>query len=164
MPALAPGTIAPNFSLEGTDGKKHQLDVERKSNLVVAAFFKKECPVCQLTLPFLERIHGAYKGAPVEVLGIGQNNADEAIQFAAEYGLTFPIALDDHPYSVSVKYGLTNVPSIFLIDHDGKILQTMAGFDKQGLIDLSKVLAQRTGKPASPVFTKKDNVPDFKPG
>ncbi|MDD5543801.1 MAG: TlpA disulfide reductase family protein [Acidobacteriia bacterium] len=164
MPALSPGTIAPDFSLEGTDGKKHQLEAERQSKLVVAAFFKKECPICQLTVPFLEKIHGAYKDAPVEMLGIAENDAEEAKRFASEYGLTFPVALDDHPYSVSAKYRLTNVPSIFLIDHDGKILQTMVGFDKQGLIDLSKEIAQRTGLPAAPVFTKKDDVPDYKPG
>jgi peroxiredoxin len=164
MSALTPGRTAPSFSLEGTDRKTYTLGDDLKSKLVVAAFFKKECPVCQLAFPFLERIHQAYQGAPVEVLGIAQNDRHEAQQFAAEYNLTFPIAIDDEPYKVSTAYGLTNVPSVFLIDRDGKILQTQVGFDKTGLIEASRMIAERVGAPAHPVFTKADDVPDFKPG
>jgi peroxiredoxin len=164
MPALTPGKIAPNFSLEGIDGKNYSLDEERKSKLVLAAFYKKSCPVCQLTFPFLERLSKAYGGAPVEVLGIAQDEAHEAEQFAEEFQLSFPIVIDEEPYKVSSAYGITNVPSIFLIDNDGKILHTLVGFDKAGLIETSKSIARKLHQPAAPVFTKADNVPDFKPG
>ncbi len=164
MPALNPGTTAPDFSLEGTDGKTYSLQKEQKAHLVVAAFYKSNCPICQLAFPFLERIHQAYHSSNLEMLGIAQNEPQEADQFAADYELTFPMLVDDHPYAISSKYELTNVPSIFLIDPDGKILQTLVGFDKKGLIELSKKIAARTGKPVFPVFTKADNVPDFKPG
>lgn len=166
MPAIEPGRTAPNFSLPAIDGNNYTLAEERKTHRggVVAAFYKKSCPVCQLTFPFLERIHKAYSGAAFEVLGIAQDEHPDAEAFAQEYHLTFPILVDEEPYPVSSSYGLTNVPSIFLIGPDGKVSQTMVGFDKQGLIDLSETIAQQTGKPASSVFTHADNVPDFKPG
>jgi peroxiredoxin len=164
MPALTPGNSAPNFSLDGIDGKTYRLDEERRTRLVLAAFYKKACPICQLTFPFLERIHQAYAGTELEVVGIAQDEPHEAEAFASEYGLTFPIVTDDEPYKISTAYGLTNVPSIFLIDHDGKILQTQVGFDKAGLMEASRMIAKRVGKAAHAVFTKADNVPDFKPG
>ncbi|MBZ5537354.1 MAG: TlpA family protein disulfide reductase [Acidobacteriia bacterium] len=164
MPALTPGKTAPDFSLEGIDGKNHSIHEELKSRLVLAAFYKKSCPVCQLTFPFLERIGKAYAGLSFEVLGIAQDEPHEAEQFAEEFQLSFPIVIDEEPYKVSSAYGITNVPSIFLIDHDGKILQTLVGFDKAGLIETSKFIATRLHQPTTPVFTKADNVPDFKPG
>ncbi len=164
MTALAPGRTAPNFSLKGIDGSLYSLNDDHKPTLMVAAFFKTECPVCELTFPFLERIHKAYSSDAVKILGIAENDAHEAKQFAKEYHLSFPIALDDHPYAVSSQYGLTSVPSVFLIDPNGKILQTLVGFDKPGLTELSKAIAQKAGQPAFSVFTKSDNVPDFKPG
>jgi cytochrome c biogenesis protein CcmG, thiol:disulfide interchange protein DsbE len=164
MPALTPGKTAPDFSLEGIDGKNYSLNDERKSKLVLAAFYKKSCPVCQLTFPFLERIGKAYAGSSFEVLGIAQDEPHEAEQFAEEFQLSFPIVVDEEPYKVSSAYGLTNVPSIFLIDRDGKILHTLVGFDKAGLIETSMSIAGKLHQPAAPVFTKADNVPDFKPG
>lgn len=164
MAALTPGKTAPNFSLEAIDGKTYSIDKERKTRLVLAAFYKKSCPVCQLTFPFLERIHKAYAGKDFEVLGIAQDEASEAEVFAGEYELSFPITIDEHPYKTSDEYGLTNVPTIFLIDHDGKILQTLVGFDKNGLIELSQTVAERLHKSFTAVFTKADQAPDFKPG
>ncbi|MFI5175681.1 MAG: peroxiredoxin family protein [Terriglobia bacterium] len=164
MPALTPGKTAPAFTLEGIDGKDYSLEKERKSKLIVAAFYKKSCPVCQMTFPFLERIWKAYAGSPIEVLGIAQDEPHEGEQFAEEFQLSFPILIDEEPYKVSSAYGITNVPSIFLIDHDGKILQTQVGFDKSALIETSKSIARKLHQQAAPVFTKADNVPDFKPG
>lgn len=164
MAALIPGKTAPDFSLKAIDGKTYSLSTERKSKLVVTAFYKKSCPICQMTFPFLARIHAAYAGSKLEVLGIAQDPARETKDFSKEFELTFPIAIDDEPYTVSSAYGLTNVPSLFLIDHDGKIVRTVVGFDKQGLKDLSSDIANRVGRPAFGVFTKSDNVPDFKPG
>lgn len=164
MPALTPRNIAPDFSLQAIDGNTYSLSSERKSKLIVAAFYKKSCPICQMAFPFLERIHKAYAGSKLEVLGVAQDAMHEAEDFAAEYALTFPLAVDEEPYPVSSAYGLTNVPSIFLIDHDGKIVRTIVGFDKQGLKDFSSDISRRLGLAAFEVFTKSDNVPDFKPG
>jgi len=164
MPALTPGKTAPPFSLEGIDGKIYSLEEERKSKLILAAFYKKACPVCQLTFPFLERIRKAYAGTSFEILGIAQDEAHEAEEFASEYQLSFPIIVDEEPYKISSAYGLTNVPSTFLINHDGRILQTLVGFDKPGLIEASNMISKRIRKPPTTVFTKADQVPDFKPG
>jgi peroxiredoxin len=164
MSALPQGSKAPNFSLEGIDGNIYTLDEERKSKLVVAAFFKKSCPICQMTFPFLERIHKAYAGSNLEVLGIAQDEQHEAKEFASEYKLTFPIALDEDPYEISTKYGITHVPTVFLISRDATIQHTLVGFDKQGLKDLSTDIARQLGRPVVEIFSNADNVPEYKPG
>src|SRR5262249_5365167 len=122
MPALNPGSTAPEISLPSLNGTgKISLSEARHRGPVIAAFFKISCPVCQFTFPYLERIHRAYGDSKVSVLGISQNNLEDSRSFAKEYNLTFPIALDDtRKYPVSNAYGLNTVPSVFLISPDGK--------------------------------------------
>src|SRR5208337_5555609 len=89
---------------------------------VLVVFFKISCPVCQYALPFFERLHRAYGSQKVAMLGISQDDKRDTAAFLKEYGITFPSLLDDPAgYLVSNAYGLTNVPSWFLIGQDGKI-------------------------------------------
>src|SRR5271157_2112405 len=113
MPALATGTKAPTFDLKTLDGKHFSLTDELARGPVLLAFFKVSCPTCQYAFPFLERLHKAYGLKGVKLLGVSQNNAKDTAAFAKEFGVTFPILLDDtEKYPVSNAYGLTNVPTI----------------------------------------------------
>jgi len=121
MPALAVGKKAPDFTLPAMDGKSFSLREALTHGRVVAAFFKISCPVCQFAFPFLERIYKAY-GKNVTIIGVSQNTQKDTTAFIKEYGVTFPVLLDDtDSYPVSNAYGLTNVPTIFWVDPDGTI-------------------------------------------
>ena len=122
MTALATGTRAPEFELKTLDGKKFSLREELARGPVVLAFFKVSCPTCQYTFPFLERLHKAYRTKGITLVGVSQNDATETLAFVKDFGVNFPILLDDmHGYVVSNEYGLTNVPTIFWIAQDGEI-------------------------------------------
>src|SRR5690242_11554443 len=95
MTALAKGTKAPGFELKSSDGKKFSLHDELANGPVVLAFFKVSCPTCQYTLPFLERLYKAYRNKGVKLIGVSQNDATETASFAKEFGITFPLLLDD---------------------------------------------------------------------
>ncbi len=60
MSALIAGKKAPDFTLQTTDEKPFALKAALTSGPVVLAFYKVSCPVCQYTLPFVERLHQAY--------------------------------------------------------------------------------------------------------
>ena len=165
MPALEAGTAAPAISLPGLDGKKFSLAEALQRGPVLAAFFKVGCPVCQFTFPFLERIHKAYAGTKVTVVGISQDDKKDTAAFLREYGITFPVLLDDpRSYPVSNAYGLTNVPSIFLITGDGGIEISSVGWSRQDFESFSRRFAEATGKPAAKVFPAGEEIPDFKAG
>jgi peroxiredoxin len=164
MTNLAVGQRAPEFALKGLDGKDYALASLLKEGPVVAAFFKISCPVCQFTFPFLERLHEQYSGGSVTVLGISQDDARDTREFNQEYGVKFATVLDEHPYSVSSAYGLTNVPTIFLIESDGTIKTSCMGFGKSDLEKIATELALRKNLPAVPFFRKDEVVPAFKPG
>ena len=165
MAALEAGATAPDFTLTGTDGEKISLAEARKKGPVLAAFFKISCPVCQFAFPYLERIFRAYPNSPATVVGISQNEKKAAAGFAREFGITFPILLDDtSSYPVSNAYGLTNVPTLFLISPNGKIEASSVGWSKRDLEELNARVAKASAKPPAQLFKPGEDVPELKAG
>ena len=165
MTHIIAGNIAPGFSLKALDNQQYSLSTLMERGPVVAAFFKISCPVCQFTFPFLERLYKHYGGDNATFLGISQDDAKSSQKFAKEYGITFPILTDDdHGYVVSNAYGLTNVPTIFLIDTDGTVKVSSMGFDKKDLEKIAAELAERKKISLAPLFRPDEIVPANKPG
>jgi peroxiredoxin len=164
MTHIVAGNIAPGFSLKAVDGKEYSLAKAMTHGPVVAAFFKVSCPVCQFTFPFLERINKRYGGGDFTILGISQDDASATKQFMTQYGVTFPVLLDADGYPVSNAYGLTNVPTIFLIEPDGSVKVSAMGFDKQDLETIARALAERGKQPPATLFLPTEQVPAHKPG
>jgi peroxiredoxin len=164
MTNLDPGKIVPGFSLRALDGKEYSLNAAMKHGLVVIAFFKISCPVCQFTFPFLERLYKRYGGDGVTFLGISQDDARATRHFSEDYGLTFPVLIDEDGYPVSNGYGLTNVPTTFLIDSDATVRTVCMGFDRAGLEAIADELAVRRKLAPAALFRSDEKVPDHKPG
>ena len=166
MAALTPGTKAPGFELRTIDGKPFSLDDERARGPVVLAFFKVSCPTCQYALPFLERLHKAYSSKGARVVGVSQNDSRETAAFMKEFGISFPVLLDDpRSYAASNAYGLTNVPSIFWVAQDGEIEVSSVGWVKADFEEINRRMAE-AGKVSTPVtvFKSGEDVRDFRAG
>lgn len=164
MTHIVAGNTAPGFSLKSLDNKEYALADLLKRGPVVAAFFKISCPVCQFTFPFLERLYKSYGGSDVTFVGISQDDARSTKSFAAEYGVTFPLVMDEKDYPASSAYGLTNVPTIFLIDTDGTVKVSIMGFDKRDLETIAAALAERRKIGLTPLFRPDEIIPANKPG
>ncbi len=164
MTHIIAGNIAPGFALQSLDHQEYSLHNLMERGPVVAAFFKVSCPVCQFAFPFVERLYKLYGSGDVSVLGISQDDARATKSFASEYGLTFPLLLDEDGYPVSNAYGLTNVPTIFLIDTEGKVRVSSMGFDKKDLETIANELAERRRMALTPLFRPNEVVPANKPG
>ena len=160
------GRTAPGFSLKGPDGTTYSLEALRQKGPVVAAFFKISCPVCQFTFPFLQRLYQRYGGDNVTLLGISQDDAKATAGFARQYGVTFPMALDEKEkgYPASNAYGLTSVPTIFLIDTDGTVRVASMGFVKDDLERIAAELAERRKIAPAILFAPTESVPASRPG
>lgn len=165
MAALTPGTSAPDFTLPTMDGKQFSLKEALARGPVLAAFFKISCPVCQFAFPFLDRIYKAYGNRNLAIVGISQNQKKDTAAFLKEYGVSFPVLLDDtSTYPVSNAYGLTNVPSIFWIAPDGEIEISSVGWLRKEIDEINQKAAKITGEGPRPVFRAGEQVPDFRAG
>lgn len=152
---LQSGSIAPPFLLEDMGGGKRSLKEILEAGPALLAFYKISCPVCQLTLPFLERIA---RGS-LQVIAISQDDERGTAKFQQKYGLSLPTLLDRESgdYPASNAYGISHVPSLFLIEPDGRVSMAVDGFVKRDL----EAIGQRAG--VAP-FHPDDHVPEWKAG
>jgi len=165
MPALSAGKAAPQFQLNTLHGKTLSLKETLERGPVVLVFFKVSCPTCQYALPFYERLFKAYKNQHVTLLGVSQNDARDTLAFAKEFGVSFPLLLDDtRNYPVSNAYGLTNVPTIFWIATDGEIEVSSAGWVKAEFEQINRKMAEAAQTAATPVFQPSEAVQDYRAG
>ena len=150
------GIQAPAFTLPDMEGQKRSLHDLLAQGPILLAFFKVSCPTCQYTLPFLQRL----AGSKVSVIGVSQDVRRKTEEFNRTYALLFPALLDsaDGDYPVSNAYGITYVPSLFLIEPDGQISLTSVGFAK---VDLEEI-ARRAG-PVS-LFHRDEKIEAFRAG
>ena len=165
MTALAAGTQAPDFNLTSIDGKSFSLREALAQGPVVAAFFKVSCPVCQYAFPFLERVYKNYGGRKVTFVGISQNDKKDTTNFMKQFGVTFPVLLDDtKTFPVSNAYGLATVPSIFWIAQDGEIEVSSVGWSRQDIEEIARKAAETNGANVSPLFRSDEKIAEFRAG
>jgi peroxiredoxin len=165
MTALATGAEAPGFESKTLDGKPFSLSDALAREPVVLVFFKVSCPTCQYALPFYERLYKAYGHRGVTLVGVSQNDAKETAAFNREFGVTFPVLLDDsRSYLASNAYGLTNVPTIFWIAQDGEIEVASVGWLKADFEEINRRMAEAGKTAPAAVFKPGEDVRDFRAG
>jgi peroxiredoxin len=150
------GSSAPPFQLKDLGGAPVSLDQILAKGQVLLAFYKISCPVCQLTFPFLERLAAA---SSLQVVGISQDDDNATRGFNQRFGVTFPTLLDPSKdgYPASNSYGITAVPTLFLVEPDRKIARATSGFSKRDLEALGELAGVQ-------VFRPGENVPEWKAG
>jgi peroxiredoxin len=151
-----PGSRAPGFRLSVLEGGDATLAEWTARGRVLVVFFKVTCPVCQLTMPFLERLHGS---GGLAICGISQNDAVDTREFNRHFGVTFPTLLDseDDGFPASNVYGISSVPTLFLVEADGVISRAIEGWNKADMEALGTVAGVSLFRPG-------DNVPAWKAG
>lgn len=154
--AAAAGEKAPPFRLKSLDGSEKALDEILQAGPALLAFFKISCPVCKLTLPYLNRLSA---GGKLQVIGISQDDADVTRSFLQRLEVTFPTLVDQagEEYPASNEYGISSVPTLFLVQPGGTIERAFNGFSKR---DLEEIGANA----GVPIFGPEDHVPEWKAG
>ena len=127
-PAPQKGFLAPDFTLATPKGEKITLSGLR-GKAVLVNIWTTWCPPCRAEMPDIERFYQQYKPSSLVVLGINETNQDSPLQivpFVNEYGLSFPILLDEIG-DVGQKYELRSLPSTYFINRDGTIAEVVIG-------------------------------------
>ena len=164
MTHIVPGNVAPGFSLKSLEGKEFSLNAVLQRGPVVLSFFKVSCPVCKFTFPFLERLFKTYGADGVTFLGVSQDNVAASRDFAHDFGITFPVLIDANGYPASNAYGLTTVPTFFLINQDATVQVASVGFGKAEIESIANTLADRRNITRAPIFRSDESIPAHKPG
>jgi peroxiredoxin len=119
------GEEAPGFSLPDLSGTSVSLDGKRGD--VVLLYFWAQCVACQRQLPGLERLYGKHRGKGFSILAVNVGQKPMIVEFYAKQSeLTFPVLVDEK-MSVSRRYGVTRVPTLYLLDRQGVVREKVLG-------------------------------------
>ena len=128
IPAPQAGFAAPNFTLKTPDGTSYTL-ADLRGQAVLVNLWATWCPPCRAEMPAIERMYEEYKDQGFVVLAVNMTYQDDPFAvapFTAEYGLTFPILLEETG-DVAAAYQLRSLPTSLFIGRDGIIQEVIVG-------------------------------------
>jgi len=121
------GYFAPSFKLRNIKGNYESLDSYR-GDVVVLNFWATWCTPCRIEMPSFEKLYRRYRSEGVTVLAItlDKNSKNKINSFVDEYGLSFPILLDEKG-EVERLYPSMTIPFTYIIDRQGRIVARVDG-------------------------------------
>ncbi|MFZ0595094.1 MAG: TlpA disulfide reductase family protein [Bryobacteraceae bacterium] len=134
---------APDFSLPALDGRVISLSDYHGKKKLVLSFWASWCGPCRLELPalrsFYQRAHKS--DTDFELLAISIDDTREAAKAAVEETrLPFPVLLDLRQTAANA-YSVYGIPTLFIIDKNGRVAYGGVGFDAR----LEFILASQLG-------------------
>jgi thiol-disulfide isomerase/thioredoxin len=156
VPLLGPGSPFPRLDLRDSRGDA----VEPPDREALYVFFKTTCPTCELLWPYLDRLRQRV-GANLEIVGVSQDGRRETELFSRDQAADVRTVYDPPPWRASEEVGLENVPTMFLVGEDGRIRETILGFQKAKLEELASA---RSANGGHPLFRPDEKVPEVRPG
>lgn len=124
---LRVGTQAPNFELPTPEGKKVQLS-DFKGKYVLIDFWASWCPDCRRISPNVEAIAKEYQGKDLAVLAVSFDIDKEAwVKYINRNGVPVnEVHVSElkkmKESAVAKAFGVQWIPSLYLLDKDGKVL------------------------------------------
>lgn len=124
---LKVGTHAPNFELPTPEGKKVQLS-DFKGKYVLIDFWASWCPDCRRISPNVEAIAKEYQGKDLAVLAVSFDIDKEAwVKYINRNGAPVnEVHVSElkkmKESAVAKAFGVQWIPSLYLLDKDGKVL------------------------------------------
>jgi peroxiredoxin len=153
-PILPIGSPAPDFALQGTDGKIHRLADYASSSILIVAFTCNHCPIAQMYEQRIEKLAADYKDRGVALIAIQPNDPkalrideldssdtsdtlDEMKIRVSYKHLTYPYLYDGDTQQVARAYGPQATPHVFIFD-EKRILRYEGRIDDSYRIELVK--------------------------
>ena len=127
-PAPQTGFRAPDFTLDDPSGATYALS-NLKGQAVLVNLWATWCPPCRAEMPTIEKVYEEYKAQGFVVLALNMTYQDDplaVVPFVKEYGMTFPILLEETGETAAA-YQLRSLPSSYFINREGIISDVVIG-------------------------------------
>ena len=130
---LKPGTMAPEIELRTLDGKEFRLS-SLKGKYVVIDFWASWCPDCRKDAPAIIALYDKFKSKGVEFVGVSFDKNKESWQNGVgKLGIEYTQVSDlkhMRESAVAQAYHIKWIPSIYVVDPEGKVALSTVVSDK----------------------------------
>jgi peroxiredoxin len=127
---ISTGKTAPAWKLQRANGPLNSLSLsDLKGKTVIMDFWSTTCPPCLMEIPILKRVAADYKDKNLVVVGVsvGGDSLEKINAFTKRKKIDYPIVVDVTGF-VANKYKITSLPTMYIINSKGKIVETHSGF------------------------------------
>lgn len=131
------GSLIPNIAYPGVDGKNIALS-SFKGKYVILDFWASWCGPCRKSIPKLKELYAQYKSKGLEILSVSIDTDNAAWRKAmADESMPWSQVLSPNKDKTLKDFSIQGVPTLFLIDRDGLIVEKFTGYNPR-LEDLLK--------------------------
>ncbi len=117
---------SPDFEARTIAGNQKVRISDLRGKVVMLNFWASWCPPCRAELPTVAKLAAEMKGQGLVVYGVNDEEPDTAKKYLEKQGITLP-TLDDGNQKVHRLYRVYSIPTVFLIDEQGRIVKYMKG-------------------------------------
>ncbi len=153
-PSAFVGKDAIAFALKDLDG--NQVDLQSlKGKVVLLDFWASWCGPCVAEMPHIEKLHKDFKDKGLVVLGLNNEEVEVASAYVKNKGYTFTTLFDEGK-EVAMRYGVSGIPQVFIIDREGKIKWHARGYGPGKEVELRSAVEKviKGMDPLMPVSTR----------
>jgi peroxiredoxin len=125
------GDTAPDFTLTSTDGTRVSL-AEYRGKVVLLNFWATWCGPCKAEIPSFIKMQEKYGARGLVIVGVALDEPADVRGYVRSSGINYPILIGDA--GIANEYGgIRSIPTSFLIDREGKIVDSRIGLQPEGL-------------------------------
>jgi peroxiredoxin len=125
---------APGLTLIDLSGSSVSLD-DYAGSVILVNLWATWCPPCKEEMPALQTFYENHQADGFVLIGIDQEESLAVVQpFVAEYGLTFPVWLDED-YLAQRMFNTMSLPSSYVIDRTGRVRLMWIGGVSEGFLE-----------------------------
>lgn len=131
------GQRAPDFTLDKTNGESLSLS-DLRGKKVFLNFWATWCSPCKKEMPDIQKLYEEHKN--IKIIAVNSNEPRGTVaEFLMLNGYSFPVALDKSG-EVSNKYLIRAIPTTFILDENGIIINKHSGIlNYNQMLDLLKI-------------------------
>lgn len=126
-PQLVKGRQSPGFELPRLDGGSLAFPADLEGRIVAIRFWADWCPFCKSEMRAIEPVYRAYKERGLRILAVNVRQDRETAAASVEpLGISYEVLLDEDG-TVARAYGVSGLPTTFLLDRQGKLAARILG-------------------------------------
>jgi len=132
---LVKGQPSPAFSLKNLQGKEIHFPQEFDQKVVLIGFWADWCSSCKREIQDFEQLFQKYQDKGLIVIAINvEQNRSTAIDFIGNLKLSYSVLLDSDGRTAK-RYGVSSIPSTFVVSRDGDLHTRILGESNQTIFE-----------------------------
>jgi thiol-disulfide isomerase/thioredoxin len=143
------GAFAPAWTSTVPVGSAPKSMAELRGRVVVLDFWASWCGPCRMMPPRLNALQARFGAQGLTVVGITTDDAETAAAYAARNDMRYGVVVDATA-DTSRAYGISGLPTMFVVDKRGVVRKVEVGFDPQGDHGLEEIVKTLLAEPAAP--------------